>query len=387
MRESADGTGDDGTEFQPQNRVVDATAHIHRPTNRRGRRSSSASLVLLMLCICTASIAAAAPRQVIIDTDPGADDAIAIMLALNSPELAVRALTIVAGNVPSAQGLDNALRLVSLARRCDLPVAVGAQRPLVRILTTAEMFHGKNGLGDVQIPPATCAVDKRWAPDLIIDLVHGTPHDITLVTIGPLTNIALAVIKDPTIVPLVKEVIMMGGSICGGNSTPVSEFNVYVDPEAAKIVFEAGWRVTMIGLEMGEKSLLTRKHLELLAHEPRPMSRLVVDIGTFLVARAERFGNAGAAMYDPLAIAVAIDPTLVKVTPMRVDVETAGTITRGETVTNRSGVVHAHELRAFPDGERYVATGAQPITPNANVATTVDADRFAKLLLSKMKGN
>jgi inosine-uridine nucleoside N-ribohydrolase len=143
----------------------------------------------------------------------------------------------------------------------------------------------------------------------------------------------------------------------------------------------------MVGLEMGEKSLLTRKHLELLAHEPRQMSRLVVDIGTFLVARAERFGNAGAAMYDPLAIAVAIDPTLVQVTPMRVDVETAGIITRGETVANRSGVVHAHELRAFPEGERYVATGAQPITPNANVATTVDADRFAKLLLSKMKGN
>jgi inosine-uridine nucleoside N-ribohydrolase len=387
MRESDDGIADDGTEFQPQNRVVEATARIHRASNTRGPRCSSASLVLLMLCICTTSTAAAAPRQVIIDTDPGADDAIAIMLALSSPELAVRALTVVAGNVPAAQGLDNALRLVSLARRCDIPVAVGAQRPLVRILTTAEMFHGKNGLGDVQIPPATCAVDKRWAPDLIIDLVHGAPHDITLVTIGPLTNIALAVTKDPTIVPLVKEVIMMGGSICGGNSTPVSEFNVYVDPEAAKIVFEAGWRVTMVGLEMGEKSLLTRKHLELLAHEPRPMSRLVVDIGTFLVARAERFGNAGAAMYDPLAIAVAIDPTLVQATPMRVDVETAGTITRGETVANRSGVVHAHELRAFPEGERYVATGAQPIAPNANVAMTVDADRFAKLLLSKMKGN
>jgi inosine-uridine nucleoside N-ribohydrolase len=387
MRESADGTVDDRNEFQAQNCVVDATLRTCPANETRGSRSSSACLVLLMLCICTTSTAAAAPRQVIIDTDPGADDAIAIMLALNSPELAVRALTVVAGNVPAAQGLDNALRLVSLARRCDLPVAVGAQRPLVRILTTAEMFHGKNGLGDVQLPPATCAVDKRWAPDLIIDLVHGAPHEITLVTIGPLTNIALAVTKDPTIVPLVKEVIMMGGAICGGNSTPVSEFNVYVDPEAAKIVFEAGWRVTMVGLEMGEKALLTRKHLELLAHEPRPMSRLVVDIGTFLVARAERFGNAGAAMYDPLAIGVAIDPTLVQATPMRVDVETAGTITRGETVTNRSGVVHAHELRSFPEGERYVATGAQPITPNANVATTVDADRFVKLLLSKLKGN
>src|SRR6266478_4997024 len=356
-----------------------------QPTHA-GFRNSTAGLVLLMLSISSTSTAGGAPRQVIIDTDPGADDAIAIMLALNSPELAVRALTVVAGNVPAARGLDNALRLVSLAGRCDLPVAVGAQRPLARILTTAEMFHGKNGLADVQLPPANCAVDKRWAPDLIVDLVRAAPHEITLITIGPLTNIALALAKDPSIVPLVKELIMMGGSICGGNSTPVSEFNVYVDPEAARIVFEAGWPVTMVGLEMGEKSLLTRKHLELPARDRRPMSQLVVDIGTFLVLRGERSGNTGAAMYDPLAVGVAIDRTLVQVTPMRVDVETTGNITRGQTVTNRSGVVHAHELRAFPEGERYVATGAQPVTANANVATTVDADRFLQLLVSRIQG-
>ena len=144
--------------------------------------------------------------------------------------------------------------------------------------------------------------------------------------------------------------------------------------------------MTMVGLEMGEKSLLTRKHLELLARDRRPMSQLVVDIGTFLVLRGERSGNTGAAMYDPLAVGVAIDRTLVQVTPMRVDVETTGNITRGQTVTNRSGVVHAHELRAFPEGERYVATGAQPVTANANVATTVDADRFLQLLVSRIQG-
>ena len=252
----------------------------------------------MMLAICSACAAGGAPRQVIIDTDPGTDDAIAIMLALNSPELAVRALTVVAGNVPAAQGLDNALRLVSLARRCDLPVAIGAQRPLVGILTTAELYHGKNGLGDVQLPPATCAADKRWAPDLIVDLVHAAPHGITLITIGPLTNIALALSKDPSIVPLVKEVIMMGGSVSGGNASPAAEFNVYVDPEAAKIVFEAGWPLTMVGLDVGDKALLTRSHLAVLAHEHSPMAQLVSDIGAFLLQRADRAGRTGASMYD-----------------------------------------------------------------------------------------
>jgi purine nucleosidase len=340
----------------------------------------------MMLAICSASAAGGAPRQVIIDTDPGADDAIAIMLALNSPELAVRALTVVAGNVPAAQGLDNALRLVSLARRCDLPVAIGAQRPLVGILTTAELYHGKNGLGDVQLPPATCAADKRWAPDLIVDLVHGAPHEITLITIGPLTNIALALSKDPSIVPLVKEVIMMGGSISGGNASPAAEFNVYVDPEAAKIVFEAGWPLTMVGLDVGDKALLTRSHLAVLAHEHSPMAQVVAGIGDFLLQRAERAGRTGAPMYDPLAIGVAIDRTIVQAVPMRVDVETTGRVTRGETVTNRSGKVSRHELRTFPEGDRYVATGAERVAPNADVATTVDGERFVQLLLSRIEG-
>src|SRR5882724_498013 len=294
MRESDTDTTDGHVQVGTPERTHAARGQAGHATSARVFRPSTVLSILMMLAICSASAAGGAPRQVIIDTDPGADDAIAIMLALSSPELAVRALTVVAGNVPAARGLDNALRLFSLAGRCDLPVAVGAQRPLVRILTTAEMFHGKNGLGDVQLPPANCAADKRWAPDLIVDLVRAAPHEITLITIGPLTNIALALAKDPSIVPLVKELIMMGGSICGGNSTPVAEFNVYVDPEAAKIVFEAGWPVTMVGLEMGEKSLLTRKHLELLARDRRPTSQLVVDIGTFLVLRGERSGNTGA---------------------------------------------------------------------------------------------
>jgi purine nucleosidase len=343
-----------------------------------------AGLVLLWLSAATAANGTA--RPVIIDTDPGADDAIAIMLALNSPELEVRALTVVAGNVPGAQALDNALRLVSLAHRCDLPVAAGAQRPLTRILTTAELFHGRNGLGDVQLPPSDCAADRRWAPDLIVELVHAAPHQITLVTLGPLTNVALALSKDQSIVPLVREVIMMGGAYASGNATPVSEFNVYVDPEAAKAVFDAGWPITMVGLDVGDRAVLTREHLALLTNERGPAARLVADVGGFLLQRAARYGRAGASMYDPLAVAVAIDPNLVQTTRMRVDVETAGNLTRGQTVANRSGAVSGHELRQFPEGERYVATGPQPVALNASVATAVDSERFARLLLTRVRG-
>jgi pyrimidine-specific ribonucleoside hydrolase len=207
-----------------------------------------------------------------------------------------------------------------------------------------------------------------------------------LITIGPLTNIALALSKDPSIVPLVKEVIMMGGSISGGNASPAAEFNVYVDPEAAKIVFEAGWPLTMVGLDVGDKALLTRSHLAVLAHEHSPTAQLVSEIGGFLLQRADRAGLTGAPMYDPLAIGVAIDRTIVQAVPMHVDVETTGRVTRGETVTNRSGKVSRHELRTFPEGDRYVATGAERVAPNADVATTVDAERFVQLFLSRIEG-
>ena len=157
--------------------------------------------------------ASSTTKKIIFDTDPGTDDAMALMLALNSPELDVRAVTVVPGNVTAKQGLENALRMVSLANRCDIPVAAGAQHPLFQKLITAEFWHGKNGLANIELPPSKCKVDPRFGPDLIIEMVHAAPHEITLVPVGPLTNIALAVEKDPSIVPLVKEVILMGGSI------------------------------------------------------------------------------------------------------------------------------------------------------------------------------
>ena len=192
---------------------------------RLNRFIFSAAFLLEFWLACVAAASAAA-KNIIFDTDPGSDDAMALMLALTSPELDVRAITVVPGNVTAAQGLENALRMVSLANRCDIPVAAGAHHPLFQKLITAEFWHGKNGLANIELPESKCKVDARFGPDLIIQLVHAAPHELTLVPVGPLTNIALAVEKDPSIVPLVKEVILMGGSISGGNVNAAAEANI-----------------------------------------------------------------------------------------------------------------------------------------------------------------
>jgi inosine-uridine nucleoside N-ribohydrolase len=338
--------------------------------------------VLTLLVVGVASTFAATPKKIIFDTDPGSDDAMALMLALNSPELDVRAVTVVPGNVTAAQGLENALKMMSLANRCDIPVAAGAQHPLFQKLITAEFWHGSNGLANIELPPSKCKVDARFAPDLIIQLVHAAPHEITLVPVGPLTNIALAVSKDPSIVPLVKEVILMGGSISGGNVNAAAEANIYNDPEAAEIVFQAGWPVTMVGLDVGDKTLLTRKYLEDLGSTHGPMNDFIHGVAKYLVELSAQFGSPGTPMYDPLAVGVAIDATLVKAPSMHVDVETKGTFTRGETVANRHGTIERNVLH----GDHYVIEGLDKVEPNAKVCTEVDADRFLQLFVSRIKG-
>ena len=210
--------------FLPSNHFREATLNsaIRVKRWRVGLRALAFGAIIALAGFSAAAahasfaVAPTAPKKVIIDTDPGTDDAVAIMLALNSPELDVRALTVVPGNVVVEQGLENALRMVSLANRCDIPVARGAEHPLFQKLITAEFWHGKNGLANVELPASKCKADARFGPDLIIEMVHRYPHEITLLPIGPETNIALAVLKDPSIVPLVREVIVMGGSISGG---------------------------------------------------------------------------------------------------------------------------------------------------------------------------
>jgi inosine-uridine nucleoside N-ribohydrolase len=338
--------------------------------------------ILFSLAILGLLAAAQAQTRVIIDTDPGVDDAMAIMLALNSPELKVEALTVVPGNVEAKQGLENALKLVSLANRCDVVVAGGAQHPLNQKLITAQFWHGPNGLAGVELPAPKCKADPRFGPDLIIEMVHKYPHALTLIPVGPLTNIALAVSKDPSIASLVKDIVIMGGSITGGNVNGAAEANIYNDPEAAQIVFNAGWMVTMIGSDVGERTLMTRKYLNELQSMHGPESDFIAKLADFYVTRSEKSGYPGAAMYDPLAVGTVIDPTLVTLKDMHVDVETKGEFTRGETVANRMGSDENNVLH----GDHYEIEGVIELKPNARVCLGSNADRFVQLFIDRIKG-
>lgn len=314
------------------------------------------------------------PRRILIDTDPGADDALAILLALNSPEVRVKAVTVVHGNTTAKQGLSNALQLISLAGHTDVPVAGGASRPLIQKLMTAEFFHGQNGLLDVKLAEPKIKADARFAPDLVIDLVRKHPRQVTLVALGPLTNLALAIAKDPEIVPLVQEVVLMGGSLSGGNATGAAEANVYADPEAAKAVFAAGWPLTMVGLEVCNRTRLTEAHLQRLAKTRGPQNDFAVQILQGLA----KLGEGGAVMYDPLAMGAVIDRGVIKTQDLRIDVETRGEFTRGATIATRE--VPQFEERAG----RLSLVGIKPAVPNVKVAVDVKAERFLETFVTRI---
>lgn len=323
-----------------------------------------------------------AAKKIIIDTDPGTDDALAILLALNSPDIDVVGVTIVAGNVTSELGLENALKVMSLANRCDIPVAKGAAHPLFQKLNTEEFWNGKNGLGGAELPPSHCAASSQFGPDLIIGVVHRYPHEITLVPIGPLTNVALAISKDPSIVPLVKEVVLMGGSITGGNVNAASEFNIHSDPEAASIVFNAGWPITMVGLDVTERTLITNADVVRLEKVGGPEASFSAAVARFQIGTYQGTGFGGGAVHDALAVGAVVDRSFLKTQDMRVDIETDGRFTRGETVGNRGNAID----RVVPRGDRLETVGVDAVQPNVQVAVGVDASRFIELLVSRLSG-
>lgn len=231
--------------------------------SRRSFLSASAG-ALVASSLPPLAIAAGAPsaRRIILDTDPGVDDALAIFLALRSPELKVEAITPVGGNVPLALTLPNALRLVEIAGRTDVAVAAGAATPLVRRLVTAAYVHGDNGLGGAEFPKPRLKPVAENAADTICRIVRSSPGEITIVGIGPLTNVATALKSDLELAPKIKEIVVMGGSLTRGNITPSAEFNFYVDPEAARIVFDSGVPITMVGLNVTEKVLLGESQIQ-----------------------------------------------------------------------------------------------------------------------------
>ncbi|MGK0168857.1 MAG: purine nucleosidase [Gammaproteobacteria bacterium] len=274
------------------------------------------------------------PHPIIIDTDPGQDDAIAILLALASPELSVLGLTTVAGNVPLTLTTANALRLCELAQRPDIPVFAGCERPLVRTPVTAENVHGHTGLDGAGLPPPTISAQPQHAVDWLIDTLKATTVPITLCPLGPLTNIATAFKRAPAIRDNVKQIIAMAGAVrTHGNISPAAEFNVFADPHAADIVMRSGCSLTIMPLDVTHQALVTAERLAQFQALPEPMGSACHGMLSFYYRPNEpRFGTAGSPLHDPCVIAYLINPQLFSGKHVNVQVETTSELSLGMTV-------------------------------------------------------
>lgn len=272
-------------------------------------------------------------KKIILDTDPGIDDALAILLALASPELDLLGLTVVHGNCTVDQGVQNALGLLELAGRAEIPVARGCERPLVQPLLIAPETHGGSGLGYASLPEPKTSPDRRHAVEFLIEQILAHPGEITLVCIGPLTNLALAVRLAPQIAAAVPELIIMGGAIRhGGNTTPLAEFNTYCDPHAAQIVFQAGFPATLVPLDVTYQVVFTRADVERLLEIPSPLSTFVADSTRFYMEFHDEYQQiAGCIINDPLALALAYAPHFVDTERYYVDVDLSGGVSMGKT--------------------------------------------------------
>jgi uridine nucleosidase len=277
------------------------------------------------------------PKRIIIDTDPGIDDAMAILLAFQSPELEVVGLTSIFGNVHTSLGTQNALRLAELAGRPAVPVAAGADLPLVVPLDyVADFVHGQDGLGNVNLPAPQGRPLNQSAAEFIIETVMAQPGQITLVPLGPLTNLALALSLEPRLAQNVAQVVLMGGAATvNGNVTPAAEANIIHDPHAADLVFTAGWPVVMVGLDVTLQTAMSRAYFTELKAADTPFSHFVHDISQFYQAFHRRYlGLDGCHTHDPSAIAYLIDPGLFTTASGPIRVLTEG-IATGLTLWDR----------------------------------------------------
>ncbi len=276
-------------------------------------------------------------RKIIIDTDPGQDDAVAILLALASPEIEVLGLTAVAGNVPLELTARNARIVCELAGRRDVRVFAGCDAPLTRKLVTAEYVHGKTGLDGIALPDPTMPLADGHAVDFLIEtLREEAPGTVTLCPIGPLTNIATAFRKAPDIVPRIAEIVMMGGAYFEvGNVTPAAEFNIYVDPEAADIVFKSGVPLVVMPLDVTHKALTTRARVEAFRGLGTAAGHAVASWTDFFERfDMAKYGSEGAPLHDPCTIAYLLDPDLFSGRHINVEIETDGRFTAGMTVAD-----------------------------------------------------
>jgi inosine-uridine nucleoside N-ribohydrolase len=302
-------------------------------------------------------------HTIIIDTDPGQDDAVAIMLALASPELEVLAVTAVAGNVPLSRTEANARMIVEASGRTDVPVYAGADKPMLRPLVTAEYVHGPTGIDGAGLPDATVELADGHAVQAIIRHVHESPEPVTICPLGPLTNVALALLLDPSIAENIDQIVLMGGGYFeGGNVTPAAEFNIYVDPHAAKIVFTSGIDIVMVPLDVTHKALVTATETDRFAKLGNLCGAAVAGmIGFYERYDIEKLGSPGAPIHDPNVIAYLLKP---------------------ELYTGR----HCHVEVATDDGPSLGAThvdwwGVTENEPNALVLQEVDSAGFFDLLI------
>ena len=295
---------------------------------------------------------------ILLDCDPGHDDAIALLLALGSDELELRGVTVVAGNQTLEKTTANAIRVLELARRGDVPVAVGSPRPLVREPFVAAYVHGETGLDGPDLPPPQAEPSDQHAVDFLAERLEGA----TLVATGPLTTVALLLARYPEARP--ERIVLMGGAIAEGNVTPAAEFNIWADPEAAARVFASGLDVTMVGLDVTHQALVTAAHAEQLRGAGR-VGKVVAELLDFYgVFHREVYGFDGSPVHDAVAVAHVIDPTLLELQHLNVRVDCESELCRGRTVVDvwrRSG-----------------------LEPTANVAVGIDSERFLTLLLDRL---
>jgi len=309
-------------------------------------------------------------RPVIIDTDPGIDDAIALLLALRCPELQLRGVTAVAGNVSLERAAANAARVLVLGgvRPGSLPLHAGLRGPIARPgRIPDEPVHGPDGLGDAGIPPVDWPLPDRHAVDWLLEQVRLSPGQLTLVAIGPCSNVAAVLqrLPDPTVL---REIIVMGGAVqCPGNVTPAAEFNIFADPEAARLVLHSGVPVKLVGLNVTRQALLHAEDADRLA-AAGPVGAAVAAMSRYYIERyARRYGVAACAMHDPLALAAAVRPELLQWEPCYVDVEVGGELSRGATIADSLGKL------------------GKPA--NCQLAVGVDAPAFRAFLLERLLGS
>ncbi len=277
-------------------------------------------------------------HKIILDCDPGHDDAIALLLAAHHPDIDLLAITTVAGNQSVEKTTLNALKICSLANIRHIPVAKGMDRPLVRPARHAPNIHGESGMDGPNVPEPDIEVVPEHAVDVLIKFLLQSDGDITLVPTGPLTNIATAIRTEPAIVPKIKAISLMGGAIGLGNTTPAAEFNIWCDPEAAAIVFGCGRPITMAPLEVTHQALATEEVLQRLREAQRPVASFAADLLNFFADSYKQvFGFPSPPVHDPCAVAAVIDPSIVKTKLMHVAIETTSELTAGRTVCDVYG--------------------------------------------------